>query len=92
MHQFLPLLLLLRLLKRHHYIQQLVSQTHQCDCEVNDHGLTHHLWRVLGVRQLGGEVELEVLVVVDEVVSQLDVFLPCSLDDVSLQEGVQSRV
>lgn len=84
MDQLFPLFFLLRFFKADHYVQKLVSETHDRDCKVDDHGFAHDFRGVLGVAEFGGEVKFEILTVVDKIIRKLDVLLSSSINDVFL--------
>lgn len=92
MNQFFPLPFFFGFLETDHYIQELVSEAHQGDGKVDDHGFPHNFRSVLRVGKFGGEVKLERLIVVDEVVSKLDVLLSCPVNNIFFEQRIKSRV
>jgi hypothetical protein len=70
------------LLHQHHDTQQLIRQTLLDDDEVDDSRFSAHLRRVVRVRQFGRDVEAEVGVVVQRVLTDLDTQTSSLVDDV----------
>lgn len=57
--------------------QHLVAETSRRDHEVEQGDLDCHLWQVVGVAQLGGDVEPELGAVLDGAVAQTDAVNTC---------------
>ena len=77
------------------YIKGLGAQLNHSpwrECEVDEGDLSGHLGGVVGVGQLGGDVELEVVVVGDDGVSQLDDGAPGLLEGLLQEDGLQGGV
>mmetsp|Transcript_66224 Transcript_66224/g.110616 ORF Transcript_66224/g.110616 Transcript_66224/m.110616 type:complete len:433 (-) Transcript_66224:1802-3100(-) len=91
-HELVLLHLQLRPLKPHDIDQKLVLQTFGRDSEVDDGGTDLELGHVVGVRQFGGDEELEVGVVVHVGVAQADQEPPTGLEDLLGQNGVQGGI
>ena len=49
MNQLLSLFLFFWFFKRNNHIQKLISETHHCDSEVYNHGLTHNFRSIFGI-------------------------------------------
>mmetsp|Transcript_20164 Transcript_20164/g.48101 ORF Transcript_20164/g.48101 Transcript_20164/m.48101 type:complete len:711 (+) Transcript_20164:1150-3282(+) len=86
------LLLKIRPLLRHHLRQQLVFQTILCHHEVDERALGLDLGRVMRVRQLGVEDQLEVGVVLDLLVADLDEEIAALLDLLPAHNRADHRI
>mmetsp|Transcript_13880 Transcript_13880/g.32938 ORF Transcript_13880/g.32938 Transcript_13880/m.32938 type:complete len:475 (-) Transcript_13880:4904-6328(-) len=88
--QAVLVLLQARVLRPHDDAQQLVGETVQHHDEVHNGGLGGHLWGIVGVGKLGGDVEHEGGVVVQHVVAYLErKAAPAAVDDVLGQDRLQ---
>jgi hypothetical protein len=92
MDKFFSLTLFFWLLETDNNIQELVSKTHQCDCKVNDHGFTHNFRSILWIGKLCSKIEFKWLIVVNEIISEFDVFLSSSVNNIFLQQWINGRI
>ena len=62
------------------------------DSEVDDGALCGDLWRIVWVAEFGGDVEAEIIVVLNFLVSQSDDWGTTYLDDGLVEDGIQGGV
>ena len=92
MNEFLSLSFLLWFFKTDDYVQKLISETHQSDSEVNNHGLTHDFRSVFGIGKFSCEIKFKSFIVIDKVVCQPNVLLSCSINDVLFEQRIDGWI
>ena len=77
---------------RHDHAQELVLQTVERDHEVDQRHLGAQLGGVVRVAEFGGDVKLELLVVLDDGVPELDAEQTSLLERLLQQQRLETRV
>eukprot|EP00162_Nutomonas_longa_P015663 comp22377_c0_seq1/m.54222 comp22377_c0_seq1/g.54222 ORF comp22377_c0_seq1/g.54222 comp22377_c0_seq1/m.54222 type:complete len:365 (+) comp22377_c0_seq1:1624-2718(+) len=90
--QRLALLFETGLLVMEHASEKLGLETGNCDGEVNHRGARTDLGLEVRVRQLGGQIQIKVRMVVDLLVTNLDAELAPNLDQLLVKHIVEHRV